>query len=171
MKKTKARKKKRRRKLLKQNSEAHLTKHAHTKENENGKRKDCDESLPITNKGNEEGMKNDVRKTRTKEDGGKDEHSLRLDAGVLARATSGKKDGHDGAVETKRLRENEDEHHGDVHARLLGDRTHTSVASNADRHTRSNTTETDSQTGRKVKEAGQKAVAELDCLREGKKKG
>lgn len=43
--------------------------HTHTKENENGKRKDCDESLPKTNKGNEKGMKNDVRKTRTKEDG------------------------------------------------------------------------------------------------------
>ena len=103
----------------------------------------------------------DEKRTRT---GGEGRPHLRLDAGVLVRATtSGKKDGHDGAVQTKRLREDEDEHHGDVHAGLLGNSTHTRVTSNTDRHTRSNTTETDGQTGRKVKEAGQKAVAELDC--------
>lgn len=92
-----------------------------------------------------------------------DDHTY-ASAGVLVRATaSGKKDGHDGAVQTKRLGEDEDEHHGDVHAGLLRNSTHTRVTSDTDRHARSNTTETDSQTGRKVKEAGQKAVAELDC--------
>jgi len=77
-------------------------------------------------------------------------------------ATSSEKDGHDSAVQTKSLREDENKHHRNVHTGLLSDSTNTSVTSNTDSHTSSNSTQTDSQTSGKIKEAADKSVLKLN---------
>ena len=92
-----------------------------------------------------------------------------LDAALLvARTLGGEKDGDDEPVETKRLREDEDEHHGHVHARLLGGGAHTTVTDDADGHASAETRETHRETAAKVEEGGEESVAALDCKKKKK---
>ena len=82
---------------------------------------------------------------------------------LVARTLGGEKDSNDEPIETKRLREDKDEHHGNVHARLLGSSTDTTVTDNADGHASTKTRETHRETAAKVKERSEKSVTSLDC--------
>ena len=81
---------------------------------------------------------------------------------LVARPLGREKDGDNQPVQTKRLREDEDQHHGDVHARLLRSGTHTAVTHNPDGHPSAETRKTHRKTAPKVKERRKKSVPRLD---------
>lgn len=88
---------------------------------------------------------------------------LLIKTALLVASTLGReKDGDDEPIETKRLREDEDEHHGNVHAGLLGGGTDTTVTNNADGHASTETRETHRETAAKVKERSEESVTSLD---------
>ena len=73
------------------------------------------------------------------------------------------KNGHDCSVQTNGLGEDENEHHGHVHTKLLRVAANTNVTSYTDGKACCESTHAHSQAGTEVREAGKKVVVIANC--------
>jgi len=86
----------------------------------------------------------------------------------VLRLLGGKDEGYDESVETKGLREDEDENHADEDPLVLSDSAHTSVTDDANGHAGGKTGEAHRETGSQVSETLEAGVIRHSHWREGR---